>query len=164
VKLALPAQESSIGELEQVMVRELCAAGLYEKEAIAMVNTWRTNWFHESGTRLLYLLAAKQTEDVLPLTVQPSPDEVVRVLVGRLETLTPEDCRRIRELHATLDPRESADIKAEVASLNRFAEPAFQFLIQQTSDAQILARLKATLAEVRAGRYAASVDGIAAFD
>jgi hypothetical protein len=62
VKLALPAQESSIGELEQVMVRELCAAGLYEKEAIAMVNTWRTNWFHESGTRLLYLLAANPTE------------------------------------------------------------------------------------------------------
>ena len=34
----------------------LVKAGLYEKEAVAMVNTWRSSWFGETGTRLFYLL------------------------------------------------------------------------------------------------------------
>ena len=84
-----------MSELAAVTVRELTAAGLYEKESLAMVNTWRRSRLGENGTRLLYLVPGKLTDVPLPLSIEPAPDEKVRVLVGRLETLTPEDCQQL---------------------------------------------------------------------
>src|SRR4029079_14347712 len=110
----------------QATVRELTSAGLYEKESLAMVNTWRTNWFGENGTRLLYLVPGKQTDKLLPLKVDPAPDEQVRVLVGRLETITPEDCQQlVRRLVGSGPNDKPADdwLKEELKSLGRFAEP-----------------------------------------
>ena len=43
-------------------------------------------------------------------------------------------------------------IQAELASLGRFAEPAIQFVIGQTSDRPTRGRLEAILAEVRGGK------------
>ncbi|MBI2824060.1 MAG: hypothetical protein HYX69_05125 [Planctomycetia bacterium] len=154
-EIALPSEESSVDLLAEAVVRELTAAGLYEKEALAMVNTWRSSWFGENGTRLLYLVPGALTDELLPLAVDPAPDERVRVLVGRLETLTPEDCRRLVQALAGGGPGETpaADaVKAELASMGRFAEPAIQFVIGQTSDAAVRGRLQAILADIRAGR------------
>src|SRR4029077_9160312 len=127
----------------ETTVRELTATGLYEKEALAMVNTWRTSWFGENGTRLLYLVSGTLTDKLLPLTVDPAPDERVRVLVGRLETLTPEDCQRL--VHALTGSGSGGNqtqkaITAELTSLGRFAEPAIQFAISQTNDLSTRAR------------------------
>jgi hypothetical protein len=152
VEIDLPAAESTAGELADATLRELVAAGLYEKEALAMVNTWRTNWFEENGTRLFYLFSSKQTDELLPLTVDPAPDEQVRVMVGRLETITPEDCARLTQAltggNAGEQPTPDA-IHAELAALGRFAEPAVEFLIGQTADPPQRARLEAILGDVR---------------
>ncbi|MGH8598395.1 MAG: hypothetical protein ACREXT_17220, partial [Gammaproteobacteria bacterium] len=72
-------------ELEQVLI----AQGLYEKEAKAMVNTWRDSWFEE-GLRVFYVLPRVSTDAVLPITIEPAPAELVRVMVGRVEIITPE--------------------------------------------------------------------------
>jgi hypothetical protein len=155
IAIDLPRAESTVERLAAAMIRELTAAGLYGKEALAMVNTWRTSWFGENGTRLLYLVPEKLTDTLLPLAVNPAPDERVRVLVGRLETLTPEDCERlIRALTgAGPDERPAADlVEAELAALGRFAEPALQFVIGQTADVPTRSRLEAILAEVRGGK------------
>jgi hypothetical protein len=152
IEVNLPSESSTVNALAGAMVHELTAAGLYDKEALAMVNTWRASWFGENGTRLLYLVPGKLTDKLLPLTVDPVPDERVRVLVGRLETLTPEDCQRlVRTLGGNKADDKSAEaaVKAEVASLGRFAEPAIQFVIGQTSDQPTRDRLKAILANVR---------------
>ncbi|QJX00323.1 hypothetical protein [Frigoriglobus tundricola] len=77
-------------ELGAFLVKELTAAGLYAKEAKAMVKTWDAAWFGEEGTRLLYLVPRAKTDELLPLTMEPKPTEVVRVLVGRHDFLTPE--------------------------------------------------------------------------
>ena len=55
-----------------------------------MVKTWRTDWFGEDGTRVLYLVAEPLTAEFLPLRIDPKPDQLVRVLVGRHDVLTPE--------------------------------------------------------------------------
>jgi hypothetical protein len=150
IEVTLPTTESTVDQLAEAMVRELTAAGLYEKESLAMVNTWRTSWFGENGTRLLYLVPSEQTDKLLPLTIDPAPSESVRVLVGRLETLTPEDCQRL--VHTlTGGDANAKTIKAELASLGRFAEPAIQFAIGQTSDRQTRERLEAIRTEVRGG-------------
>jgi hypothetical protein len=154
-KVKLPSAESTVDRLAEATVRELAAAGLYEKEALAMVNTWRTSWFGESGTRLLYLVPEKLTDKLLPLSVVPTPDERVRILVGRLETLTPEDCQRLVESltgKASGESPSAEAIKTELDVLGRFAEPAIQFAITQTADAQTRNRLETMLSDVRAGK------------
>ena len=55
-----------------------------------MVKTWDSAWFGEEGTRLLYLVPRAKTDELLPLTMDPKPTELVRVLVGRHDFLTPE--------------------------------------------------------------------------
>jgi hypothetical protein len=151
IEIALPSAESTVDGLAAAMVRELNAAGLYEKESLAMVNTWRTSWFGENGTRLLYLVPGKLTDELLPLTVEPAPDECVRVLVGRLETLSPEDCQRlVHTLAGSADEEPTAEaIKTELASLGRFAEPSIQFMIGQTKDPQVRSRLEAIHSGIR---------------
>jgi hypothetical protein len=152
IEIDLPKEESSVDRLAEAMTRELTAAGLYEKESLAMVNTWRSSWFGENGTRLLYLVPGKLTEKILPLKIDPSPDERVRVLVGRLETITPEDVRRLTRAlvgDASGKKPKSEIVNDELKSLGRFAEPAIQFVISQTSDPATRSRLEAIRAQVR---------------
>src|SRR5437660_6058612 len=77
--------ELLISDLKQTLV----ASGLYEKEADAMIKTWRTSWFEE-GMRVFYVLPRAITDTVLPIDIDPKPAQMVRVLVGRAEVITPE--------------------------------------------------------------------------
>lgn len=92
------AKSSSVDELSAAVAKALVAEGLFEKEAQAMVNTWRDSWFLEEGTRLFYMLPERLTDELLPLTIQPRPDKTVRVMVGRLEIITPEEESRITQI------------------------------------------------------------------
>jgi hypothetical protein len=74
-----------LADLKQVLVSQ----GLYEKEAAAMLATWRDSWFEE-GTRLFYIVPPQVIDSVLPLDIQPVPSETTRVYVGRMEIITPE--------------------------------------------------------------------------
>jgi hypothetical protein len=155
IEVRLPGEESTVEGLVEATVRELTGAGLYEKEALAMVNTWRGSWFGENGTRLLYLVPGALTDELLPLVVDPAPDERVRVLVGRLETLTPEDCQRLAHVLAGSGADEKATrqaVQAELASLGRFADPAIQLAIDQSGDPATRGRLEAILANIRGAK------------
>ena len=72
-------------QMRDALVRE----GLYEQEAAAMVKTWDDSWFAEQGVRVLYVLPSEWTDRILPLTLDPKPRELVRVMVGRAELITP---------------------------------------------------------------------------
>jgi hypothetical protein len=148
IETDLPTPESTIEELAEQMVERLTAAGLYEKESHAMVNTWRDSWFAEPGTRLLYFLPQQLTDEIIPLTIDPTPDECIRILVGRLETLTPEDCRELRQLASNPTSRK---LKAKLDQSGRFTEPALQFVIEQTRDVPARDRLTKELANLRDG-------------
>lgn len=84
VELALPKLDDELDELTGQFEALLIAQGLYAAEAKAMINTWRELWF-EDGVRVLYMVPPELTEQTLPLTLEPKPDELVRVLVGRLD-------------------------------------------------------------------------------
>jgi hypothetical protein len=118
--------DTTSGDLAEVMVKNLTAAGLYEKEAQAMVKTWDSAWFHEEGNRLLYLVPRTRTDELLPLKVDPKPTEVVRVLVGRHDFLTPEQeslaerlIERQRAAQAELQATEQ-----ELSKIGRFSSQA----------------------------------------
>ena len=125
----LPDQPSRPEALSAAMVNALVGANLYSKEAEAMVDTWRDSWFGEEGTRLLYLLGASTTNRILPLSITPAPDEVVRVMVGRLEIMTPEREARLEESVRRLAGSPAGTLPpAEWAEWGRFAEPALRKL------------------------------------
>ena len=79
-------------------------------------------WFLTPGLRVFYLAPQAWTDAVLPLTLDPIPDELVRVMVVRVELLTPgveaDDARAV-ELLAT----DAASARAHFEALGRFAEP-----------------------------------------
>lgn len=77
------------------LVDVLMDAGLFRKEADAMVQTWWHSYFERPGLRVFWIVPTEFTDTILPLAVDPAPAERVRVLVGRSEVLTPAFERRL---------------------------------------------------------------------
>lgn len=86
VTLAPPALTSDIASIRRELTKELERAGLFPKEAQAMVETWRDSWFEE-GARVFYILPTASVSAILPLRILPSPNRVTRVFVGRQELI-----------------------------------------------------------------------------
>lgn len=123
---ALP-RESTPEKLGTALVELLTHEGLYDKEARAMVATWRSDWFGDDGTRILYLVPQRRTEALLPLRIAPKPSELRRVLVGRHDVLTPEKEDEITQLVKKLDAPSKAEAEAANKALNdlgRYRWPA----------------------------------------
>ena len=70
VTLESPARRARNIRCGPRSTRMLVANGLYEKEAAAMVETWRDSWFEE-GTRLFYIVPQASIDAILPLDITP---------------------------------------------------------------------------------------------
>jgi hypothetical protein len=99
------------GDLEEILVDR----GLYRDEAHAMVETWKDSWFEE-GSRLIYIVPRGFINNVLPLTVNPEPGQIVRVFVGRLEIVTLTTATAVKTALARND-------EATLNKYGRFLEP-----------------------------------------
>src|SRR5262249_13206885 len=71
--------------VQKAVAQALVAAGLFEKEAVAMVNTWEKGYFRTDGLRVLYVLPRSAADEYIPITITPKPDRLERVMVGRTE-------------------------------------------------------------------------------
>jgi hypothetical protein len=118
-----PSLDATLPTALESLEKDLVATGLYPKEAAAMIKTWRDQWF-EDGLRVFYVLPRATTDAVLPLRIEPAPEQVVRVLVGRLEVLTPEQEHAMRsELDRLRSvPHDEAEQQL-YARFGRFTEP-----------------------------------------
>ena len=103
--------------LRSALVDMLTDAGLYQKEARAMVETWRDSWFEE-GLRVLYLVPREFVDRALPLTIRPEPRQTARVFMGRAELLAPE---RREALAAAMSVRDLDALKSYGRFLTAFA-------------------------------------------
>lgn len=134
-----------LGQTQESLERDLgvmlVAQGLYEKEALAMIKTWRDSWFEE-GLRAFYIVPRKVTDTILPLTIEPQPSEVSRVLVGRIEIITPEMEKEIESSLAD-SSRAVNDVAEEIMRRHgRFAEPVLKDALEKTSDPELLIRIQ----------------------
>jgi hypothetical protein len=111
----LPELTGSQADMEKDLGRALVDMGLYEKEAAAMLETWRDSWFEE-GMRVFYLMPRRSLDAVLPVHITPSPEALQRVFVGRVEVLSPH----IRE---TLRTALSTGDTATLSKYGRFLQP-----------------------------------------
>ncbi len=84
-----------VGELKARMYDALVAAGLFEDEATALLKTWQVSYFKSAGLRVFFLVPSSWTDSRLPLHIKPRLREkpieasVTRVMVGRIEIVTP---------------------------------------------------------------------------
>jgi len=106
--------DSLYGDLEEILVSQ----GLYRDEAHAMIETWKDSWFEE-GSRLIYIVPRRFIDNVLPLTIDPTPGQIVRVFVGRLEIITPATAMAVKTAVARKD-------EVILNKYGRFLEPIFQ--------------------------------------
>lgn len=129
--------EALRGQLKAMLILQ----GLYEKEANAMLDTWRDSWFEE-GLRVFYIMPRGATDEILPIDIQPKPSQLVRVLVGRTELITPEmEQNVINELRKLQSPSPSVR-NAALQTINkygRFKEPILKQILSQTTDPELRA-------------------------
>jgi hypothetical protein len=101
--------EDNIDSVRAALQGMLEDAGLYPREANAMIETWRDSWFTE-GARILYLVPRASIDAVLPLRIDPAPARLIRVFVGRLELAT----------DATLSDIRTAALSSDEAGLRKY--------------------------------------------
>lgn len=163
--VTLPIEPVAMDVLRFAMTEQLIAAGLFEKEAVAMVNTWQSSWFTEQGTRLFYLVPQQTTDELLPLEITPAPDKTVRVMVGRVEIMSATQeqqlmtvlkrsaqerkvaCAKAVEEKSAVAP--TLPIPAEFVSLGRMAEPALARLQAIAKQREVAAEAETLLTQLR---------------
>jgi len=111
-----------------LLKKALESSGLYADESQAMVDTWKRSYFKNPGLRVIYILSREETDRILPISVQPQPDSLVRTLVGRIEVvLDTEEQALLKAIH---EQKEQFD----VSTLGRFGEAKLRRLAQITPD------------------------------
>lgn len=140
--------DALLGDLERILV----ASGLYEREAEAMIKTWRDSWFEE-GLRVFYILPRAATDGVLPVKIEPAPAELVRVLVGRAEIITPEMERTVQQQvkllqHPSQQTRATA--LATIRRHGRFSEPILKRILEDERDRAMRNRIRRLIAASQA--------------
>jgi hypothetical protein len=139
-----PALDQNTDAVIQDLRQALVKAGLYDKEADAMIKTWRNSWF-EPGMRVFYVLPRSVTDEVLPMQIDPRPAEVVRVLVGRMELITPEMEKSVKAEVSRLNdasPQVRADAEAAIRKYGRFSEPILKRIVEDEQDPAVRERIQ----------------------
>lgn len=139
-----PQTDKTTEEIDAELEKILVAEGLYEKEAKAMIETWKDSWFEE-GLRVFYTLTRKSTDKILPLQIEPQPKEIVRVMVGRVEVITPEMEKDVRN-QVELLRSDSNEIRAQAQSnlkkYGRFYEPVLKAILETESDRKVREQIR----------------------
>jgi len=86
-----------LDELRHELQQSLVADGLYADEANALIETWNRAYFRSPGLRLFFLVPQAWTDHYLPLSVS-APAEIRRVMVGRIELISPEQRALLKKL------------------------------------------------------------------
>jgi hypothetical protein len=130
-KLLLDSPEltASVESVRLELHGALTAAGLYPKEAAAMLATWGDSWFEE-GMRIFYVMPRKAVDAVLPIQIKPAPAAIERVFVGRVEMLSPAMQETLETAMATGDTR-------TLARYGRFAGTFCNRIMQGSSKIRI---------------------------
>jgi hypothetical protein len=136
-----PEMTGNLAELRQLLAGELVKSGLYKKEALAMIETWRDSWFEE-GTRVFYIYPRAGVDAVLPLKISPAPDAIERVFVGRVEVLSPWTRQTIQ----------TASDQQDIASLKKFGRFLDSFVAQMNGRSLFLQQAQAEIFRGASGK------------
>lgn len=113
----------NMAKLRGAMHDSLVEAGLFADEAEALLNTWQVSYFKSPGLRFFYLLPRAETDERLPLQISV-PSDLTRVVVGRIELVTPEQRALLAKIAAGPAP-DMGEARAEMERMGSdfFAHP-----------------------------------------
>jgi DNA-binding transcriptional ArsR family regulator len=141
MQTSLPLEEF-VERVSADVARRLTESGLYEKEARAMVNTWTSSYFKTAGVRLLFVMPQSWTDRFIPMRITPAPERLVRVMVGRMELLSPERERRAETAISGLASPDAATRERAFEVLRaegRYVEPIVRRALRTTTDERVRA-------------------------
>ena len=97
----------------------------------------------------------QRVDAVIPIHIKPAPDKLVRVMVGRIEVLTPARERQIAKYVADLGAdnfriRETAT--ANLEGLGRLTEPSLRRVLQSSADPEVRSRAQSLIERMSAGK------------
>ena len=101
------------------------ATPLDADEAQGLLNTWEISYFKSPGLRVFFLVPRAWTEYYLPLETS-LPANINRVMVGRIELITPEQRKALTKISETSASKIQSDAQAMATEFfskpNRTAE------------------------------------------
>jgi hypothetical protein len=89
--------EANREQLKSSLHRALVADGLFDDEAQALLDTWELSYFNSAGMRVFFLVPRAWTDLYLPLSVS-RPAQITRVMVGRIELVTPQQRSNVQQI------------------------------------------------------------------
>jgi hypothetical protein len=89
--------EANQEKLKASLHDALVAEGLFDDEAQALLSTWELSYFKSTGMRVFFMVPRAWTDYYLPLNVS-APANIVRVMVGRIELVTPEQRNHLLQI------------------------------------------------------------------
>jgi len=127
-------------EVSEALVSRLVEAGLYPREARAMVRTWASSYFRTDGIRVLAVMPQPWTERFIPMRLNPQPTSLVRVMVARVELLTSEREKRaqqaVRDLASDVAERRDAGF-SYLRDQGRYVEPVLRRVLRASPDERL---------------------------
>jgi hypothetical protein len=150
----MPA-EDGVRQVKQQLTAALAKEGLFAREALAMTNTWENSYFHNDGLRVLYVLPRRLVDELIPIRIKPAPERLERVMVGRVEVLTPaqesELLRQVTNLKSA-DKKVRDMAQTTLDRLGRLKEPTLRRLLAISTNReqreQIESLIRGTLPKV----------------
>jgi hypothetical protein len=85
--------------LRRELAKALTSHGLFADEARAMLDTWSLSYFESEGLRVFFVLPQAWTDQRLPVSIS-TPADITRVMVGRVELVTPHQREVLRKIYA----------------------------------------------------------------
>jgi len=146
------ADAAAAGKLLRKILQD---EGLYEKEADGLVRIWQKDIFSKQGLRAMYLMEEDDLEEMLPLSIQPAPDAIERVMLVRIECLSPDHEERILGLIKQLGGdqfRERQKAEEALLQTGRIGQGLMRRVWEESDDPEIKVRLKRILRRVTPSR------------
>jgi hypothetical protein len=98
----------NLAKLRDSLQRALVADGLFADEAEGLLNTWEVSYFKSPGLRVFFLVPREWTDFYLPLETS-LPADINRVMVGRIELISPEQRKTLAQISQFSVSRIQAD-------------------------------------------------------
>jgi hypothetical protein len=114
----------------KALTAELKEAGLHEDEAASLTTIWTADFFEAASVTLFYRLPQEEYDRLLPLTVKPQPEKVVRVGLIQHVVFDPDLAARIARLVKQLDHEEFAKREGAQQELAKLGRPAMGYLLR----------------------------------
>jgi hypothetical protein len=140
------------GATAEDLTRALTTAGLFADEARRVVEIWEPEFFGADGARVLKLMPREELDALLPLSITPAPDSLVRAMIVHIECLTPERLAEVDALIGRLGSEDAGERDAAMEELRKhgpWAEGRLRAAREKTRDFEVRARIDTVLKELR---------------